>query len=254
MHELQEVFSNLASRKVQSVLIDGPSGCGKTYWASYYATQLNVPFYTIQPNVQSLRDIISTSYELSEPILVCIENIDSGVSSASQTILKFLEEPISTIYLVVTCRNLSKIPDTILSRSAHVSVPNPTSEELKQYCETTYADKLSSAPFRTALQYCRSYKDVDTLASYSTDNINYLFTLYPTLMSKDSISNIVWKLGHLDNNAELDSKFSTYILLKSSKDPRIQKYCLQCLKDLENSRIASHAVLSKLVLECKYGD
>ena len=96
---IQEL-KQLADSDRHSVLVEGPSGCGKSYLAKQYAAMLGISdFAVINPTVQDIRDSINGSYNLDSPIVLCIENLDCGVPAASYTILKFLEEPLSHVYL-----------------------------------------------------------------------------------------------------------------------------------------------------------
>ena len=110
---------DLANSRHHSILIEGPQGCGKTYLAKQYAAMLNVSdFEVVKCSVDTIRDAIDETCKIKNDVVICLENLDDGVLSASYTILKFLEEPLPNVYIVVTCRNLKKVPDTIISRSS----------------------------------------------------------------------------------------------------------------------------------------
>ena len=94
----------------------GPEGCGKSYLARQFAIKLGVDdFALVEPTVAGIREISDLCSEITTPIVICIENLDTGVVAASYTLLKFLEEPRKNVHVVVTARNIKHLPDTIPS-------------------------------------------------------------------------------------------------------------------------------------------
>lgn len=248
-------LQSLASSDKHSILIDGPSGCGKSYLAKQYANMLGISdFSIVQPTVQSIRDIIDTCYNLSNPVVFCIENLDSGVQGASFTLLKFLEEPASNVYIVVTCQNRYRVPDTIISRSACLSMSCPIESDVSEYAELTDAHKYFQMKELSLWRAVRTLKDVDNVFRFTEDNLSYFEELQELCNFKDTVANIAWKLGHYNNNSETDIPFVINFVMNVSNSQRIRKYGIECVKDLNKSRIASHAVLAKFAFECKYGD
>ena len=85
LNELQQ----LANKDRHSVLIEGSSGCGKTYLARQYAQMIDVyDFINVEPKVQDIRNTIDSCLQLGNKVVICIENLDKGVSGASYTLLK----------------------------------------------------------------------------------------------------------------------------------------------------------------------
>ena len=105
-----EDLHRLADANKHSILIEGSEGCGKSYIAKQYATMLDiVDFQVVEPKVQCIKEAINSCYVIDNPIVLYIENLDTGVLAASYALLKFLEEPSSHVYIVITCRNLQNI-------------------------------------------------------------------------------------------------------------------------------------------------
>lgn len=249
-----EELSKLAANDRHSVLIEGVSGCGKTYLARTYATLLNIPdFQIIEPTVQSIRDTVEACINLSNPVVICIENLDKGVLSASYTLLKQLEEPNSNTYIVVTCRNSSAVPETILSRSVCISCSNPTPDDINQYANNKDKTKFQIFKNMKLWSSVRSFKDVDTLFLTTPEQQEYLVK-YPELLKKnDNISNIQWSMSHYPDNSELPVPLAIRYLMDITNNSHIRYQCISCLNDMNMGRIAQHAVLAKFILECKYG-
>lgn len=237
-----------------SILIDGPAGCGKSYLAKQYQKFLNVEdFALVQPTVQSIRDTLDYSYNLESPVVFCIENLDSGALTASYTLLKFLEEPTNLVYLIVTCRNINDIPATIISRCTCISALSPSSSDLVQYAEIQDFARFQTLKDSELWKSVRTFKDVDYVMKMKQDQLAYFESLRFFSLS-DTIQNLSWKLGHFDDNSNTELSFVMNYIISVNDSPRIRKYAIECCRDLSSGRVASHAVLSKFLFECKYGD
>lgn len=252
-----EELQNLANRDRHSVLVEGVSGSGKTYLAKQYAKMLNISDFAIVPaTVNDIRKSIDTCYNLESKVVLCIENLDAGVAGASYTMLKFLEEPRENIYIVVTCCNINKVPDTIVSRSSVVTLAAPTETDLQMFAESYPADRRKLLADREGVwKAVKNFLDVDYCMNLtSVSYCDHLDDIVELVKSKKPVSDIVWSLGHYPDSSDIPVEFAIKYVVSNTKDERVKKYGIACIKDIGNSRIASHAVLSKFVLECKYGD
>lgn len=253
---LQEL-QNLASRDRHSILVEGVGGSGKTYVAQQYARFLNVTDFVVVPStVNDIRKAIDTCYNLETKIVLCIENLDTGVAGASYTLLKFLEEPRENIYIVVTCCNINKVPDTIVSRSSVVTLAVPTIQDLSLFSETYPVERRKTLSEHPNVQHAiKNLLDVDYVMNLtSTSYYDHLEDLVNIIKSKKPVSDTVWNISHYPDNTEVPTKFAIKCIISNTKDSNIKKHGIACIKDLDSSRLASHAVLSKFVIECKYGD
>jgi hypothetical protein len=168
--------------------------------------------------------------------------------------LKFLEEPTSNVYIVVTCRNRYQIPDTIISRSTCVSVGQPTKSDVDTYAEQYDPKKYKNLKSVSVWDGVRSLLDVDYVFNMKPDHINYYKTLKSELKFSNSVTSLSWKLSHYPDNTETNIIFVLNYLMSVMKNVRIRKYIIECLRELSTSRIASHAILAKFLLNCKYGE
>jgi len=245
----------LAAADRHSVLIEGNVGCGKSMLAKEYGKMLDImDFASISPTVQDIRSTLDASYDLTSPVLFCIENLDTGVPAASYTLLKFLEEPTSNVYIVVTCRNRYKVPDTIISRSTCVTVSTPIDRDVIDYAQLIDTVKYNRLSQQLAWKGVKTLNDVEYVYKLTSDQLAYYQTLIPLLQFKDTTSNIVWQLGHYEDNTETNIQFVFNFIIGASDSIRVRHYAIQAVDDLVRSRIAAHAVLAKFVLECKYGE
>lgn len=248
-----EKLDDFANRQLHSTLISGPPGSGKTYLALQYAKKLGVyNFQVVEPNVSSIRSAIDTCYELNTPIVICIENLDLGVPAASYTLLKFLEEPNSLIYIVVTVRNLSKVIDTIISRSAVAEIQNPYESDINIVASTKDIEKFNRLSQMPIWKAVKTFKDVDTVFNMSPVQISYIQGINNMMSFRDNVSNIVWSLGHYEDNTETPATFVLQYMMTLVKSRHLQQCIDSCLQDLSQNRVAAHAAIAKLVLDCKY--
>lgn len=254
VHAFDEL-NNLASRQLHSILIEGPVGCGKSYLAKQYASMIGTDdFVTVDPNVQSIRDAIDAVYELDSSIVLCIENLDSGVPAASYTLLKFLEEPLSHVYIVVTCRNRYGVPDTILSRCAYVTMSAPTVRDIEDYSKITNFEGYARVNKLSIWKAVRTFSDADMVMQFTPDQIFYYESLKSLISFKDTISNMAWKLTHYEDNSETNLAFVVNCLMQICNSSSIHRHALECIKSLNESKLSVHAVVCKFLMECKYGE
>lgn len=250
-----ELLQAYAAADRHSILIDGPLGCGKTTCAKQYASMLGVSeFCIVQSAIQDIRDTISECYKITSPVVLCIENLDLGVVGASYALLKFLEEPISNVYIVVTCQNIYEVPDTIVSRSVVASISPPIVSDINKYAkylDSYKFDKLSRSPLWRCIS---AFSDVNIIYELDANKLNYFSTLSEILDYKKSVSDIVWKLGHFEDKSATPIELVIRYIMEISKTSHVVQSGIACIKDLRSKRIASHAALARFVFELKYID
>lgn len=252
-HEALEQLNLLSSYHRQSILVEGCSGCGKSYLARHFAHLVGIQdFQIVEPKVQAIRSCIEECIQLNEPIVLCIENLDLGVAAAAYTLLKFLEEPYPKVYIVVTCRNIKYLPDTIISRSAVVTVAPPTDSDLMIYGASVDNQKYSAISKLPVWNCARTFTDVDKLYALDTAKLNFFQSLSELGSTRDSVSNIIWKLGHFEDNSETPVELVIRYIMNDINTPFVNKCGVECIRDLNTGRIAAHAVLAKFVFNIKY--
>lgn len=246
-------LKQFADRDVHSIVIEGPEGCGKTFVAKEFARLVKISdFISVVPKVAELKQTIATCIDLGTPVVLCIENLDTGVLSASYSLLKFLEEPLPTVYVIVTCRNIENIPDTIVSRCPVATVATPHIADLEEYAKIRNAAAYSNIANLLIWRCARTFKDVDTILGFRDDQLLYFHTLSHVLKFKDTVSNLMWKLGHFDDKSEAPTILVIRYLVETTDDPHVKNAGIQCISELSKSRIAAHAIIAKFIFECKY--
>lgn len=251
--EAIDKLKKLSDSDRHSIIIEGAEGSGKTYLAKLFSDFKHIDtFNVIDSKVSSLKDAIESSLQSSGNQVVCIENLDKGVNAASQVILKYLEEPLPNIYIIVTCSNLSKLPGTIISRSISVKINPPLFEDLEFYAKTVNERKYNICKLYHVFKQCKSLNDVRFILNLSVDELQYYDNLNDSIIQKNDISSAVWNLSHYEDNTKSNLAFSLRMIYKNSNNDNIKRLALSALMDLEFKRIGEHLILSKFVMNCKH--
>lgn len=244
-------LQDFAKGDKHSVIIEGPKQCGKTFMAREYAKLLGVAdFFLVKPTVNDLREVIDSCSQLDNNIVICVENLDEGVVAASYTMLKFLEEPKNNTYIVITCSSCYRLPDTIISRSHIASINPPTMDDIAAISNTkglifeSVSDTLKSC--------CKNFSDIEIIQKLDKDKTDYLQMLCGAEFWHDSVSNIVWKLGHWNDNSEAPLEFVIRYLMNNMRNNVVYQAGCKCLQDLDDNILGSHLTLCKFAYECKY--
>lgn len=248
-----EQLSLLAEHNIHSVLIDGCSGSGKTHIAMKYAELLKIDdVQIIKPVVNEIRESLESCIALTNKILIIVENADLGVLAVFSTMLKFLEEPLDHVYVIVTCRNIQFVPDTIISRCAVISITSPFHDDVLKYAKEKDTQKFDSLHGMKLWKILNSFSDVDFIYSLNNDNLTYIENTSIEWIKKLPISNSMWKLNHFGDNSSLPPEYPLRMMMNDSKNPYVKELCLRCLNDIQKTNIASHVVLAKFAFDVKY--
>ena len=110
-------------------------------------------------------------------VVICVENLDCGVVSASYTLLKFLEEPLPNVYIVITCRNVKHVPDTIISRSAVVNTCPPVDIDISSYSLSKNPARFKELQNTLIWRCVRTFKDAETVLNMTSSQLSYFQNL-----------------------------------------------------------------------------
>lgn len=243
----------LAEHNQHGVVLSGISGCGKTYLAKQYADMLHIQnFYIANPVMSELKSIIDMCRGSKDPLVLCIENLDIGVIQISYPLLKLIEDCPSYIYVVVTCNNIYKIPNTILSRCALVMISPPSKSDLKQYAIDKNLKLFENLQDKQIWKCVKGFKDIDTLFNLTDTQISYFDSLNSILKFDSTISNLTWKLQHYEDNSETPIILVLRYILSLADNQHLRASCISALNDLESKMISQNAIITKFVMENKY--
>lgn len=246
------MLKSFAKSKKQSVIIAGNEGVGKTYMARHYADMLNIHnFVVIKPTMDDVDNTLTELLEINTSVCICIENLDTGVIGVSYALLKFIEEPKENVYIIITARNVNKIPDTILSRCVTTYVTPPTQNDIILYCKTYYSTEYARLKDQIIFRCVSSFSDADTIMKLDADKLAYFDKIKNMLEFKDSVSNISYKFSHYEDKSKLPIRILLRYIIEVSGDNIINWYALNCTDDVLLGRVADWCVLTKFIFDCK---
>lgn len=246
-------LQQFADKDTHSIIIYGLEACGKTYLAKQYANMLSIPdFQAISPTVSELRETIDECMQLSTPIVLCIENIDTAVFAASSVLLKFLEDASSRIYIVVTARNIKYVQDTIISRCHTVEVNTPTKTDLVDYAKSKYSQDVLDSHTNSPIWGClQNFNDIDTFLTMNASSIEYIENIPRVCRSSKCVSDTVWAVQKYPDKENGDTPINLVIRYIMHCYPEVLQEGINCIRNLELKRIASYVVITKFVFDIR---
>lgn len=245
----------LASKlKNQSIIITGNEGTGKTFLAKMYANLIECEnFITLKSSINDIREAIDQVFDIKDDVVICFENLDQAMLSSSYALLKFLEEPKSNVYVIITCRNLHHLPDTILSRSNVIEIGRPTKDDVEIYARNIDSTKYNLLHSRPIWKGATSLSYVKKILEMTEDEIQHYERCEKLLKSNKPISTILWELSHFKHNNQLcDTAFAVNYIIQTTGDLRIKMYAINYIDNLQKLNIAPHIILANFILHCKY--
>ena len=245
-------LTEFAKSDRHSIIIYGESGCGKTHMARQYAQMLDISdFNVVSPTIGDLQETMGSLVESSNKTCICIENLDLGMISVSYSILKFIEEPKSNVYIVITCRTLNNIPDTILSRCVSVKINSPKKYDITTYCKTNRFEDYARLKSHPVLSCIKSFSDVDIVMDMNADKLRYFEEI--DIGFHDTVGNISYKLTHYADKSKTPLHIVLRWIYNKSTDMRLKSIIVTCLSELDEGRIADWCILDNAIFKCKYG-
>ena len=138
----KELFSYNLTQFPKTLLFLGDSGCGKHTLTMELADNLHLPLVDIT-------DIISSetleTIQLSALLTMYLIDLDKLTERAQNIVLKFIEEPSDTAYVILISSNENRVLDTILNRCYKCKFSAYSKEELKQITGEDVSEELLSA-------------------------------------------------------------------------------------------------------------
>lgn len=252
--ELYDFLISYIDKGRHVFVVGGLSGIGKTYTTKQVADTLKFTYVAIDSNVADVKEIVHSDLRDSDSnYLICVENIDTGVSGVQQSLLKSIEDYAPNIYWVITCRNLKYVQETVLSRSTVFNMSLPTDSDIKDFAlskgENTY-DTVRKTPIWKAV---KSFADVNfVIFLYNQDKSKFdYFNNLVKINYGDTISNLSYKIQHYPDKSKIPLEFLFKFIIANTDNQAIRYSAIKHLVELD--RLGSYVVVNHFLFSVKYG-
>lgn len=149
----------------KTLLFVGPHGCGKQHIAHYLAAKLGLPIKVLDKDI-SADDL--ADYTFSTIKTVYLINLDDFTEKQQNILLKFIEEPSDTVFVILTTSAPARVLDTIQNRCIRHNFENYSVEELTQILNKSVDPKMLDifkTPGKLKMLTERSFVDTLSLAN-----------------------------------------------------------------------------------------
>ena len=119
--------------------------------------------------IRSASEFVNTTSQLLGNKVVLIENIERMTESASNSLLKTLEEPSQNTFLLLTTNKPNQLLATITSRCEKIRLPLPSAEESLAWLSSQTDQNVTAEGLRAF-----SGSPIDYLHSLNSNTSNYL--------------------------------------------------------------------------------
>ena len=139
----------------------GEVGSGRrTLTKEIISSGLKTTFLEYDNKVDSVRDMILSSYKIQIPTLYFIADIDNMSVQAKNALLKITEEPPINAYFVMSAKSEGNILDTILSRAMILRMDEYSQDELALMYKGNAED---------IMWCCNNMGDIQNILTYEID-------------------------------------------------------------------------------------
>lgn len=207
--KIQNILTFLSIESLPNTLmLLGKYGSGRHTVVTAISNKLGLSVIDITKNLNY--DYINLIYLNTVPTIYLID-IDQISLREQNVILKLLEEPVSSAYIILICENKNLVINTVINRCQIWEFEAYTKKELQ---------KFSSDEF--LLDFCETPGEVLLYATYDLKNMHNLIESILCNISKARFSNVLVlseKLAYKPNESGYDYKFFTRLL---------RDYCEKC--------------------------
>lgn len=193
---LEEVNKYTIESFPKSVLILGEEGAGKHTLLNYISDKFNIKIEDITSQLDSsyLLELYLTP---TEKILVI--QLDELTEKEQNTVLKFLEEPPYSSYVILLATNKSFVLDTILNRCVLLELA-PYSKEVL----ALFLDEENKKYQDIILEVCNTPGKIKNIYGYSLNSLNNLCENVVSKISEASFQNALSIINKLNFSNEYD--------------------------------------------------
>lgn len=231
-----------------SILFLGRKGSGRHTIANFISQNiLNLPLVEITDKISS--DFIDEIYRNPNPTIYFI-SLDDMLEKNQNILLKFVEEPLKTSFIILSATSTTTVLNTVLNRCVIFEMEEYTEDELKTFIPIEKYDERLLKIITTPGQVQKT----------NLTNIDELFTLCEKIVTKISAAgyfntlSIVNKINYKDNYDKFDLTLFfnclTYIMTeyyRKENNPwyyKMYMFTLNERKKLIDSRLNKEAFMT----------
>ena len=212
--QINNRLANLTLKNLpHSILLIGEEGCGKHTLCKIIADKFDLQLKELDNNInqEDIDNIVFKPY-----LCLYFINLDNAIPKLQNNLLKFLEEPISNIYIICITSNINNVLPTLSNRCQRWYFEKYAKEELKKFITNSTNEDLILKIFDTPGQIIKGQdhplQEMENLANTMIDRI-----------AGASVSNI---LSISDNKIAWKNeqdKFNINIFLKVLEETILEK-------------------------------
>lgn len=152
-------------------IITGRKGSGKKTLCNWIVEKFSevVPVITSYklPDVKidTIREMIKTSYQATNPIIYIIADADSMSTAAKNSLLKITEEPPNNAYFIMTLESMEMTLETIKSRASTFTLDMYKRAEIEHFVKRSY--NVSEQELDIIGELCDVPGDAETIYGYN---------------------------------------------------------------------------------------
>lgn len=195
-------------------IIQGAFGSGKKVISAYIAKKLNAMFIPCNISVDSVRDVIALSYELTEPTVYMWADADKMSINAKNAVLKVTEEPPQNAYFIMTTTNTNRLLSTLISRGRVFNIQPYSHEDLKEYILNKY-DNISNNTLSIVSNISQTPYDVQTLMSTDINKMNNIVNVLCDGIGINSLANELKVATFLKVKDDETEKFDAILFMRA---------------------------------------
>lgn len=210
---LERIDSLVARNKFpRFCILVAPAGYGKKVVSEYISKKLECTFVPCEIKVESVRETIYNSYEISSKVLYMFFDADDMSVNAKNALLKVTEEPPNNAYFIMTVQNLSSVLPTIISRATIFNLDNYSIQDLDDYIkENKYQIDTKSKNIMD--QICTCPKDITTCTVIDLQKVYDLADKFIQYIGSVSLYN-EFKLGSSLNTKSDTEKIDPVLFMR----------------------------------------
>jgi DNA polymerase III delta prime subunit len=158
----------------KTMLFLGQKGCGKHWIATRFAEQLNLDCVNVEASsADELRNKLIEIYQCPVDKFY-IFNLDGMSPTRQNVLLKFIEEPTSTMHIILTAESETNILETVVNRCVKYVFEEYTSEQLKEF---SWAIDCND---QRVYEICKTPGQLNNLPS---DNLDAIFAICENIVN-----------------------------------------------------------------------